>query len=261
MWRAARASEISYPATGNEDYLAIEDQSYWFAHRVACLRAVMELMAPSAGVFLDIGGGNGHVAAALKRDGHDVVLVEPGGGALHARGRGLPKIIQATLEDAALHPGSFAAAGTFDVIEHIQDDVAFLKSVHRLLQPGGRYYGTVPAYAMLWSGEDDVAGHFRRYRVSTLRSALERAGFDVEFVSPFFSWLVAPIALLRALPHRVRSRPNQSGSSAATIRADHTIPSGLAAPIRLIHAWEIRRLRARRSIPLGSSLLWVARRS
>lgn len=179
---------------------------------------------------------------------------------MNAQGRGLNKIIQATLEDAALRPESFGAAGTFDVIEHIKDDMSFLKSVHRLLRVGGKYYGTVPAHPALWSDEDDAAGHFRRYQTHTLRTALEQGGFEVEFVSPFFSWLVVPIALARSLPYRVRGRANPRSPSARTIRSDHTLPSGLSAPVRSIHAWELRRLRARRAIPLGSSLLWVARR-
>jgi 2-polyprenyl-3-methyl-5-hydroxy-6-metoxy-1,4-benzoquinol methylase len=260
IWRAMRSSPISYPASGNDDYLQIEDRSYWFAHRVACLRAVIESTRPPPGMFLDVGGGNGHVAAALAQDGHDVVLIEPGVGAANARRRGLKKIIQATLQDAELRAGSFAAAGTFDVIEHIEDDVAFLHSIHRLLHPRGVLYGTVPAHPSLWSVEDDTAGHFRRYRASTLRTALERAGFAVDFISPFFSWLIAPIALLRALTYRLQKRRTARAPSSRTLDSDHTLPAILSAPVRSIHAWEIQRLRSRRPLPFGASLLWAAHR-
>jgi 2-polyprenyl-3-methyl-5-hydroxy-6-metoxy-1,4-benzoquinol methylase len=54
-------------------------------------------------------------------------------------------VICARLEDAGLPPMSIDAGGMFDVLEHIEDEVAALRHVHALLCPGGRLFRTVPA--------------------------------------------------------------------------------------------------------------------
>src|SRR6266568_7755747 len=76
-WITGSISAVSYPEAGNDICFDIEDASFWFRHRNACIRAVVERYPP-AGLFLDIGGGNGYVAQALQALGIEVALVEPG---------------------------------------------------------------------------------------------------------------------------------------------------------------------------------------
>lgn len=260
LWQPATISTVSYPEEGNDLCLQVEDFSYWFAHRNRCLLEIMRGFPPS-GTFYDIGGGNGFVSLGLQKAGVDVALLEPGNGARHARARGVANVIRSTLEEAGLHPESVADAGAFDVVEHIADDVAFLASVERILAPGGRFFCTVPAGTGLWSDEDVHAGHFRRYSVESLRAAMTGAGFQVEFVSPFFTWLVPVVFLLRVLPFRLRgSRAEQRGQGKA-VKGDHTLPGVLRPFVNACHAWELARLRDRRPLPFGTSLLCVARKS
>ena len=138
---------------------------------MACIHAVIRLFPP-AGTLYDIGGGNGFVALKLQSAGMDVALVEPGAGARNAFRRGVRNVIQATMEDARFHPHSLPAAAAFDVIEHIADDVAFLRGIRERLVAGGRFYCTVPAIPALWSEDDVHAGHFRRYNRRTLDAAM-----------------------------------------------------------------------------------------
>lgn len=258
LWVARQQAAVSYPEQGNEFCFAIEDDSYWFRHRASCILAVLARFSP-AGLFLDVGGGNGQVATSLQRAGHQVALLEPGSGAHNALRRGLTHVIQATFSDAGFRPGSLAAAGAFDVIEHIKDDAAFLREIRHALQPGGRFYCTVPAANWLWSADDTAAGHYRRYTTSTLTRQLETAGFEVEYVTPFFTWLVVPVFTLRTLPSRLGRRQAARAASADTIRSDHRMPSVLQRAIAPIHAWELQRIIGGRSLPFGTSLLCVAR--
>ncbi|WP_407641098.1 methyltransferase domain-containing protein [Bryocella elongata] len=71
--------------------------------------------------------------------------------------------------------------GLFDVVEHIREDVAFVRNRHRLLIPGGSIYITVPAYQWLWSDEDSSSGHAQRYTLKMLRQSLEKAGFTIDY--------------------------------------------------------------------------------
>ena len=223
-----------------------------------CLHEVVTRFPP-AGMFWDIGGGNGFLAAELQARGIATALLDPGDGVFNAQQRGVRHIVKATLADAGFASHSLAAAGAFDVIEHVDDDTGFLEQVHASLIPGGRFYCTVPALPGLWSAEDTDAGHYRRYRLETLAGTLRRAGFEPEFATYFFTWLVAPVWLLRALPSRLGLVDATDLGRVRDIQADHQLPRALAGVVGKIHAWERRRIAGGRPLTLGTSLLCVAR--
>jgi 2-polyprenyl-3-methyl-5-hydroxy-6-metoxy-1,4-benzoquinol methylase len=85
--------------------------------------------------FYDIGGGNGFVAKRLQDEGVKVVLVEPGKvGAKNAYQRGIKNVLCSTLEDAGFAAGAIESVGLFDVVEHIEDDLTFLKNIHNYMK-------------------------------------------------------------------------------------------------------------------------------
>ncbi len=255
IWFARRQSVVSYPPRGNAACLEIEDRSFWFLHRNRCIVSLVRRFAPD-GPFLDIGGGNGYVARGLVAAGISCALLEPGvDGALAAHARGIDPVICATLEDIDLPPRSIAAAGLFDVLEHIEDDVAALRRVHTLLRPGGRLVLTVPAYPLLYSADDAVAGHFRRYTRTTLLSALHASGFQSEFESYLFAPLPPLIFLLRTVPSRLGIRRS---AHTEDIAAEHR-PRRLAARImdRMLAA-EYKRINLGLTLSIGASCVCVA---
>jgi len=255
FWTAPVAEAVSYPDV-HDDYAAIETRSYWFNHRNRCIAALVRRFSPGD-PLLDVGGGNGIVSLALQEAGIPSIVLEPGGrGAEIAHARGLP-VIQATLESARLVDGIVAAAGLFDVLEHIKDDAGTLATLARLIRPGGALYLSVPAYAWLWSDEDVEAGHARRYAVALLEERLSAAGFSISYATHMFGVLVPPVLLLRALP----SRFGLGARAKRGVAADHALPAGpigraIAAALDL----EARRIEAGRAVPFGTSILLAARR-
>ena len=264
IWRPPRtaAGALSFPETGHDACLRIEDDSFWFAHRSACIAAALAGHG-LAGPLLDVGGGNGAVSQALERSGLPTVLLEPGAaGARNARGRGLRDVVCATLEDAAFARGSFGAAGLFDVAEHVADDAALLSEIHRVLRPGGVLCATVPAHGWLWSAEDDLAGHHRRYTLRGLGGLLARCGFEVRYETYFFAALAAPILALRSLPYRLRRRRAVAPEAAlAAAAAQHLPAPALRRAMEALLAPELAWIRAGRRVPLGASCLVVAARA
>jgi len=258
LWRADMTSPISYPEAGNDICYQVEDGSYWFEHRMNCILEVVRQF-PTTGTLYDIGGGNGYVACAMQSHGMDVVLIEPGSGAINARARGVRNIIHSTLEDARFQRHSLDAAGAFDVLEHIEEDIAFLSRIRDHLKPGGRFFCTVPSLPILWSNEDARAGHFRRYTRKSLARHLTEAGFIVEFTSYFFSWLTLPIWLARSLPSHLGLSDKSKLGSETAVKSDHHLPRALMKPISANHAWELSKLRRLHPIPFGTSLLCVAK--
>ena len=258
IWRAHNSShaKLSFPEGGHEAGFRIEDESFWFAHRNECIAAALRGHTID-GPFLDVGGGNGAVSKALENRGLRTVLLEPGPeGAHNARVRGLRTVVNATLEDAHFADGTFAAAGAFDVIEHIADDDAILREVHRVLRPNGIMCVTVPAYEWLWSSEDVLAGHHRRYTLPRLEKVLTRCGFEVGYQTYFFAPLTLPMFLMRSVPHRLHRRSEAAVEETAS--KQHT-PSPLARKVMdALLAPELARIARGHTIPVGTSCLAVA---
>lgn len=67
-----------------------------------------------------------------------------------------------------------------NVVEHIEDDAAAFRGVHKLLMPGGKFIVLVPAFMALYSPMDKNLEHFRRYDKRMLTRRLREAGFEVE---------------------------------------------------------------------------------
>jgi SAM-dependent methyltransferase len=74
---------------------------------------------------------------------------------------------------------SYSGAVSYNVLEHIDDHVAALRSMARLVRPGGRIVLIVPAFPFAMSPVDIATGHVRRYTKRSMRKALTDAGLEV----------------------------------------------------------------------------------
>lgn len=93
-----------------------------------------------------------------------------------------------------------------NVVEHIEDDVATLKTMSEFLVPGGRVVILVPALQLIFGTLDTELGHFRRYSRATLAAAFEAAGIRLERmfwynrVGVFGWWLNGRIRRVSRIP-------------------------------------------------------------
>jgi hypothetical protein len=136
-------------------------------------------------------------------------------------------------------------------VEHLEDDEGALSAIRASLAPGGLFVCTVPAFSFLWSEHDEVHHHYRRYTRRVLRRRLESAGFLVERMS-YFNTFLFPLAAAVRLGHRLRPGTGKG--------SDASIPPAWANRllVRLFAAerWLLRMT----SLPVGISLLAVCRR-
>jgi SAM-dependent methyltransferase len=259
IYYAKNNREISYPESGNQACFQLEENSFWFNHRNNCIAEAVMKYSPDR-VFFDVGGGNGYVAKALENRGVTTVLVEPGAqGCFNARTRNLQNIICSTLEDAAFKEDTVTAVGLFDVVEHIEDDIAFLTAIYNLLKEDGLVYITVPAFNALWSGDDVTAGHFRRYSKNQMAGKLKSVGFEIEYSSYIFSVLVVAVMLFRALPDKLGLKKNSTNPNRH--KNEHAPKKGLLDKVlNRIWKWERNRIKNGKTIPFGGSCFVIARK-
>lgn len=258
IWIPASASAISYPEDGNSICFEVEESSYWFRHRNHLIQSVYAKYASGTRMY-DVGGGNGLVTKYLSDHGESCILVEPGrNGALNAKRRGIKSVVQSTLQDAGFLDGSIENVGLFDVVEHIEDDHSFLKDLCRYQKPGSLVFITVPSLRFLWSSEDTLAGHYRRYTKKSLETVLNSTGYDICYCTYFFSFLVPPIFFARTLPSMIGLR-RKTGLAVAK-REHSTSNSMVASVLQKATQFESERVVRGKSIALGSSLLAVARK-
>jgi SAM-dependent methyltransferase len=247
IWYSKLRSSISYPESGNETYFEFEDTSFWFNHRNRCIVKLLKCFPPNG---------------LLQDAGWPVALLEPGiHGAKNARLRGLETIISSTFEDAGFLEATIPAAGIFDVLEHVPDDLEFLQLLARSLRKDGRLYLTVPTLPGLWSAEDDEAGHYRRYTSGKLRRVIRQAGLELDYLTYFFTALPIPIFLLRSLPYRLGCS-REPTRVAQRNRTEHTAPNGpLNAALQAILNRELLNIGAGRTMVVGSSCIAAARKA
>ena len=75
---------------------------------------------------------------------------------------------------------TYSGAVSYNVLEHIEDHVGALRSMARLVRPGGRIVLIVPAFPFAMSPVDIATGHVRRYTKKSMRNALTEAGLTIE---------------------------------------------------------------------------------
>lgn len=80
--------------------------------------------------------------------------------------------------------GPVSTVVAVNVLEHIEQDSAALRSLAELVEPGGRIVLWVPGYMQLYGDFDRRVGHVRRYTPSTLRAAIVGAGLTCQEVRP-----------------------------------------------------------------------------
>ena len=142
-------------------------------------RALLDLVtarATKGSRIVDFGAGVGTFAIPLHRDGLGVECVELDDAqrsAIEAHG------LRAWRTLAGIADASVDFVYTFNVLEHIEDDVAALGDIRRVLRPHGTLLVYVPAFPLLFTSMDRRVGHLRRYTRGELRAKVEGAGFDV----------------------------------------------------------------------------------
>lgn len=248
--------EVFFPETSTELNYEVEDESFWFNHRRECIANIFEKEVEKGSLVIDLGGGNGFICQKLQEK-YETVLLEPNfAGVSNAKKRGIKNIVWSTLEDSTLQKNNFDAVGLFDVLEHIEEPKQFLKEARKLLKEKGKFIITVPAFKFLWSYDDDKVKHFKRYNKKELTQLLKEAGYEIKYISYFFSFLVLPIFFMRTLPYLLKIKIKNPDKKE---KQEHQIKNKFTKKIvNYISRKEKEKISKNKRIFWGSSIIAVA---
>jgi SAM-dependent methyltransferase len=235
------------------DRMAELDQDHWwFLARRRILKALIRRVVrpPQKARILEVGCGTGHNLAMLKTFGR-VEASELDRCARALANKRLPrKVKEAKLPDLSMFErNGYDLIALLDVLEHVPDDLASLRAIHRRLKPGGALLLTVPANPWMWSAHDAAHHHHRRYSKAQLAKVIADAGFEVQLLSYFNSLLFPPIAVARLLGKLTGRESADDQLPGATVNAVLNKVFGLEAG-----------LIGRVPMPFGVSLVAVVRR-
>ena len=191
------------------DRMAEVDQLHWWYR--ARRNILSDLIArkidlPADARILEVGCGTGHNLEMLERFGRvDGIEVDSAARAIASKRLG-HAVLDAPLPNLPGIPDrSYDLIAILDVIEHIDEDVAGLRSLADKLKPGGRILITVPAFPFMWSAHDVVNHHKRRYTRRTLKALVRDAGLKLDLMS-WFNSLLFPVAAAARLAGRVTGK-------------------------------------------------------
>ena len=249
---------IGFKAHYFKELAELEARNFWFRARNKLIIWTLDKYSPELKSFLEIGCGTGFVISGISKRFSEVKLfgseyLEEG--LVYARRR-VPKA-EFTQMDARHIPyeSELDAIGAFDVLEHIEEDVAVLQQMHKALKPGGFLFITVPQHRWLWSAVDEYACHVRRYDANELHQKVCWAGFEIIRSTSFVSTLLPAMYLSRLL-----QRNKMDVSRDTNTMSELRINPILNRFFECLLNFELALIRVGVSFPVGGSRLLVARK-
>ena len=111
--------------------------------------------------ILDIGCAGGLGFDDLSKSG-DVYGLEPDAGLAESVPKWRHRVTVRPFDSTYDCEQQYDLVLMLDVLEHLEDDVGAIRTLHKILKPGGTALLTVPALQSLWSAHDIVNEHYRR---------------------------------------------------------------------------------------------------
>jgi len=234
------------------------ERSYWWFVGV---RAIVDRLLArtgaggSLGRVLDVGCGTGALLEELRPRSTEAWGVDISPEALRfCAERGLRCVALADAIAVPFPSGYFDVVTAIGIVEHVDDDTAFLAEMNRLLRPGGAFVLLTSSFPWLWSMHDVANRHRRRYYLRGFRDQMRRAGFQSVRFS-HMNFLLFPALAPALLLHRLFVGLRSDHPERILPKPPRIVNAALTAILRLE-----ARLISRVTLPWGVSLIGLFRR-
>jgi SAM-dependent methyltransferase len=239
-----------------------EDKHWWFASRTRALLTILERHTRRRDLLiLDVGSGAGNMYHHLSRYG-DVIGVENHPAPVKVGQERGYDIRLGEGDNLNFEDATFDLVTALDVVEHNEEDVAMLQEMHRVLKPGGLVLISVPAFQWLWSFNDDINDHKRRYTAGDLEGKLRRVGFS-PLESTYNNFLVFPLAAAVIFANKRKQPPTELKSHyfdedayQVDMQPTHPAVNAVLTGVGMAEQWLLRVT----PLPVGTGLISIARK-
>jgi SAM-dependent methyltransferase len=183
------------------------------------------------GQLLEIGCGAGALIFDLSQRGFRCTALETS-----RKAREIASYINSKNENVKFYANAgnwiecFDQIVALEVLEHIEDDHAALKSWYSWLKPGGKILVSVPAHQRKWGADDAAVGHYRRYEKDALIQMTKKNGFDIEH---FENWGFPLANIIRPLRIRKYKRKLNQHGDADKSRDLYSAESGIERTVEM----------------------------
>jgi SAM-dependent methyltransferase len=237
-----------------------EDKHWWFASRTRAILAYLDRYVGAGRNLrvLDVGCGAGNMMHHLAHYG-EVTGVDNNPKPLDvARRRGLD-VREGTADALPFGANEFDLLSVLDTVEHVPAEGQVFEECYRVLRQGGKLLVTGPAFMFLWSRNDVINMHQRRYTIYELRRKLEEHGFRVRRIS-YNNFFIFPLAALLILLRRGRAEPELASphfnEDAYQVEMEPASPA-VNRLLTFVGKVEVALLK-RVSLPFGTSIIAIA---
>jgi 2-polyprenyl-3-methyl-5-hydroxy-6-metoxy-1,4-benzoquinol methylase len=252
-----------YPDSGFDLTDEYAETSFWVSSRNRLFSWLVHRERDRLGqaALLDVGCGTGDFAQHLSKDGSLSVT----GSEIYLKGLQFAQKRQPHIEfiqydvTEGILDRSYSIITAFDVLEHIEEDVAGMRNVHEMLTEDGVFILSVPQHKFLWSKLDEIVFHKRRYSRSDMLAKLRKTGFTpVRVTSHVFT--LFPLMYLSRLLDKSKSDPaaTQDASALSDRVTFSPVVNWIFNKIMFIDEALIR---CGISLPFGGTLVVVARKT
>ncbi len=244
-----------FKSTYFSELAQLEAKNFWFCSRNELIVWALRKYCKNFRSFLEVGCGTGFVLSGVSKAFPDAKLL---GSEIFTTGLGfaaarLPSVNFIQMDARNIpYRDEFDVIGAFDVLEHIEDDLAVLSEVRSALKKNGFLLLSVPQHSWLWSPVDEYACHVRRYSASELRRKLKSVGFVILRSTSFVSFLLPIMMLSRLLKRYSRSNIDYLD--------ELKLSKNLNALLLKVMQLEIYLIKIGISLPIGGSRLVLAKR-
>ena len=251
-----------YPTEAFSILYELEKDNFWFNSRNRVIKNIVgNSMSNTNTSFLEIGCGTGYVLNNLFNNFPNMTFC---GSEIYLEGIRFAKKRVPTSEIIQLDAtkitfeDKYNGIGAFDVLEHIEDDIAVMKGVYKALKKDGRFFISVPQHQFMWSINDDIAFHKRRYSRKEIIEKLSHSGFEIEYITSFVCTLFPFMMASRFVKKYKKEEITREIiiREVKNLRVGSLINSIFSAMMKIDEFF----INKKKSLPFGGSLIVVAKK-
>lgn len=247
-----------YPDGGFDVTDEYAETSFWVSARTRIFKALVKknLPLPKKTKFLEIGCGTGNFIKHLRSD----LNLEITGSEVYLKGLIYAKKNQPDVEFIQFDVTKgqigreFDIIVAFDVIEHIDDDLAALSNMNQMLEDDGIAIISVPQHMFLWGTLDEIVKHKRRYSRGELKQKMEASGFKIRYTTSFVFFLFPLMLVARLLDKKRDDADSDENALSKRVKFSPVLSSVMGFFMRIDEFLVKRGI----SLPYGGTLIMVA---